>query len=67
MRETSVTPGLASAVTPPGGERPRTGARRQDAQEFETIFLAQVLGTMTQGPAGDELLSDPQAGVFHEC
>ena len=67
MSEMTLTPGLASTATlPGGGETPRADALRHAAQEFEAIFLAQVLGTMTEGVAADELLGDAQGGVFHE-
>jgi peptidoglycan hydrolase FlgJ len=67
MSETTITPGLASTATlRGGGETPRADTLRHAAQEFEAIFLAQVLGTMTQGVAGDDLLGDAHGGVFHE-
>jgi Rod binding domain-containing protein len=59
--------GLAALATPPGGsDTPRTEAVRHAAQEFEAVFLAQVLGTMTQGMAGDDLLGEGQDDVFRD-
>lgn len=66
MSATTLTPALGSTATlPGGGETPRADALRHAAQEFEAVFLAQVLGTMTQG-VGDDLLGDAQGGVFHQ-
>lgn len=66
MSATTLTPALGSTATlPGGGETLRADALRHAAQEFEAVFLAQVLGTMTQG-VGDDLLGDAQGGVFHQ-
>ena len=62
-----MTPALAAAAIPPaGGDTPRVEGLRHAAQEFEAIFLAQVLGTMTQGLGGDDLLGDGQGSFFYE-
>ena len=67
MSEASINPGLATAATPPaGGNGPHVDAVRHAAQEFEAIFLAQVLGTMTHGLGGDDLLGDGQGEVFRD-
>jgi peptidoglycan hydrolase FlgJ len=55
--------GLAALA---GSDTPRTEAVRHAAQEFEAVFLAQVLGTMTQGMAGDDLLGEGQDDVFRD-
>lgn len=66
MSATTLTPALGPTATlPGGGETPRADALRHAAQEFEAVFLAQVLGTMTQD-VGDDLLGDAHGGVFHE-
>lgn len=66
MSATTLTPALGPTATlPGGGETPRADALRHAAQEFEAVFLAQVLGTMTQG-VGDGLLGDAHVGVFHQ-
>ena len=65
MTEASINPGLAAAATLPTGDPPRPEALRRAAQEFEAIFLAQVLGTMTQG-LGEDLLGDGQGDVFRD-
>ena len=66
MSDASINPGPAPAASPPpAGDRPRIDAMRHAAQEFEAIFLAQVLGTMTQGLGGDDLLGD-EGDVFCE-
>ena len=39
---------------------------RHAAQEFEAIFLAQVLGTMSQGLGGDGLLDGSQSDIFRD-
>jgi flagellar protein FlgJ len=56
----------APAPTPAGSDAPRSDALRHAAQEFEAIFLAQVLGTMSQGLGGDDLLGDGQDDVFRD-
>jgi flagellar protein FlgJ len=67
MSPAVLNPGVAAAAaTPPGGDASRNDALRHAAQEFEAIFLAQVLGTMTQGIAGDDLLGGGQDDVFHD-
>ena len=67
MSEASISPGPVAATTPPaGGDVPRVDALRHVAQEFEAIFLAQVLGTMTRGLGGDDLLGDGQGEVFRD-
>ena len=67
MNEASIDPGVAAAATPPGRrDAPRVDALRHAAREFEAIFLAQVLGTMTQGLGGDDLLGDGQGDAFRE-
>jgi Rod binding domain-containing protein len=67
MSAAVLNPGLAApAATPPGGDAQRNDALRHAAQEFEAIFLAQVLGSMTQGLDGDELMGDGQNDVFHD-
>jgi flagellar protein FlgJ len=67
MSEPSINPGLVAATTiPAGGDTPRADALRHAAQEFEAIFLPQVLGTMTQGLGGDDLLGDGQSDAFRE-
>jgi Rod binding domain-containing protein len=67
MSPAVLSPGLAApGATPPGGDAPRSDALRHAAQEFEAIFLAQVLGTMTQGLGGDDLMGEGQDDVFHD-
>lgn len=67
MSEATITPGLASTATAPGGgATPRADALRHSPQESEAIFLARVLGTMTQGMGGDDLLGDGQGGGVRE-
>ena len=67
MSDTSVIPGVAAVAAPPaGGDTPRVDSMRHAAQEFEAIFLAQVLGTMTQGLGGDDLRGDGQGDPFRE-
>jgi peptidoglycan hydrolase FlgJ len=67
MSEARINPALAAAAMPaPGGDAPRIDALRHAAQEFEAIFLAQVLGTMSQGLGGDDLLGDGQDDVFRD-
>ena len=67
MSQASVAPGLIAAATPQAaGAAPRVDALRHAAQEFEAIFLAQVLGTMTQGTGGDDLLGDGQSEVLRD-
>jgi peptidoglycan hydrolase FlgJ len=67
MSEPSINPGLVAATTTPAGaDTPRADALRHAAQEFEAIFLAQVLGTMTQGLGGDDLLGDGQGELFRD-
>jgi Rod binding domain-containing protein len=67
MSQPSINPGLVAATTiPAGGDTPRADALRHAAQEFEAIFLAQVLGTMTQGLGGDDLLGDGQGELFRD-
>ena len=66
MSAVVLDPGLAApAAIPPASDTPRTNALRHAAQEFEAIFLAQVLGTMTQGLGGDDLAGEGQDDVFH--
>ena len=65
MSEACLDTALAPAAAA-GGDRPRVDALRHAAQEFEAIFLAQVLGTMTQGLGGDDLLDDGQGEVFRD-
>jgi Rod binding domain-containing protein len=67
MGDTEAILGLGPTAAPPGGgdQTPRADALRQAAQEFEAVFLAQVLGVMSQGLA-DDLLGDAEGGVFHE-
>jgi peptidoglycan hydrolase FlgJ len=56
MSAAVLNPGLAAPAMPPaGGDTPRGDAMRHAAQEFEAIFLAQVLGTMAQGLGGNDL------------
>jgi peptidoglycan hydrolase FlgJ len=65
MNAAVVNHGLAApAPTSPGGDAPRADALRHAAQEFEAIFIAQVLGAMTQGVGGDDLLGDGKDDVF---
>jgi flagellar protein FlgJ len=67
MSPAVLNPGVAAAAaTPPGGDASRNDALRHAAQEFEAIFLAQVLGTITQGLGGDDLLGDGQGEVFRD-
>jgi Rod binding domain-containing protein len=67
MSDTGLNPAAAAVAAPPaGGDTPRVDAMRHGAQEFEAIFLAQVLGTMTQGLGGDDLLGDGQGDAFRE-
>ena len=67
MSDTSVNPGPAPVAAPPAGaDTRRVNSMRHAAQEFEAIFLAQVLGTMTQGLGGDDLLGDGQSDAFRE-
>ena len=67
MSAVVLDPGLAApAAIPPASDAPRTDALRHAAQEFEAIFLAQVLGTMTQGFGGDDLPGEGQDDVFHD-
>jgi peptidoglycan hydrolase FlgJ len=67
MSEASINPGVVTAAPPPaGGVTPGVEGVRQAAQECEAIFLAQVLGTMTQGLGGDDLLGDGQGGFLYE-
>ena len=67
MSETTVIAGLAAGATSPGGgDAARPDALRHAAPEFEAIFLAQVLGTMTQGLGGDDLLGDGRGDVFRD-
>ncbi|HLT01485.1 MAG TPA: rod-binding protein [Geminicoccaceae bacterium] len=66
MGETAPVLGPATATTHPGGaESPRVDALRHAAQEFEAVFLAQVLGVLNQG-FGNDLLGDAGGGIFHE-
>jgi flagellar protein FlgJ len=59
--------GLGAPATPPAGsDAPRSEAVRHAAQDFEAVFLAQVLGTMTQSVGGDDLLGDGQDDVFRD-
>jgi flagellar protein FlgJ len=53
----------AAATTAGGGGET---ALRHAAQEFEAIFVAQVLGAWTQGMGGDDLLGDGQGEIFHD-
>jgi Rod binding domain-containing protein len=65
MSAATIEPGLPAGARPPAaGEPPRLDALRHAAQEFEAIFLAQVLGAMTQGLGGDDLLGEGQSDVF---
>jgi Rod binding domain-containing protein len=67
MSETTVIADLAAGATSGGGgEAARAAAVRHAAQEFEAIFLAQVLGTMTQGLGGDDLLGDGRGDAFRD-
>jgi flagellar protein FlgJ len=67
MSEAGTIPGVAAVATPPaGGDTPRVASMRHAAQGFQAIFLAQVLGTMTQGLGGDDLLGDGQSDAFRE-
>jgi flagellar protein FlgJ len=67
MNATVLNHGFAApTATPPGSDAPRNDALRHAAQEFEAIFLAQVLGTMTHGVGGDDLLGDGQDDVFQD-
>lgn len=66
MGETAPVLGPAAAATHPGGaESSRVDALRHAAQEFEAVFLAQVLGVLNQG-FGNDLLGDAGGGIFHE-
>ena len=66
MSAAVLSPSLAApGATPPGSDAPRSDALRHAAQEFEAIFLAQVLGTMTPGLGGDDLMGEGQDDVFH--
>ena len=64
MNASVVNHGLAAPS--PGGDAPRNDALRHAAQEFEAIFLAQVLGAMAHGVGGDDLLGDGQDVVFRD-
>jgi Rod binding domain-containing protein len=67
MSEASINHALGPAASPPaGGDGRRLDALRYAAQEFEAIFLAQVLGTMTQGIGDDDLLGDGGGEVFRD-
>ena len=66
MSETAINPTLPSAPPAAGADAPRVDALRHAAQEFEAIFLAQVLGAMTQGLGGDDLAGDGQGDVFRD-
>jgi Rod binding domain-containing protein len=67
MSAASIEVGLPSGARPPAaGDPPRLAALRHAAQEFEAIFLAQVLGTMTQGLGGDDLTGGGQNDVFRD-
>lgn len=67
MGDTTAMFGLGPTAAPPEGEQtPRAEALRHAAQAFEAVFLAQVLGVMSQGLA-DDLLGDAEGGVFHKC
>jgi Rod binding domain-containing protein len=65
MSETIINPILPSASPPAGADTPHD-ALRDAAQEFEAIFLAQMLGAMTQGLRGDDLAGDGQGDVFRD-
>jgi peptidoglycan hydrolase FlgJ len=67
MSEPVLNHGLAAPATRPAdSDAPRSEALRHAAQDFEAVFLAQVLGTMTQGMAGDDLLGEGQDDVFRD-
>jgi Rod binding domain-containing protein len=67
MSDAGTIPGVAAVATPPaGGDTPRVASMRHAAEKFEAIFLAQVLGTMTQGLGGGDLLGDSQGDAFRE-
>jgi flagellar protein FlgJ len=65
MSETIIHPTLPSGPPPASADAPRVDVLRNTAQEFEAIFLAQVLGTMTQGFSGDDLAGEGQ-DVFRD-
>jgi Rod binding domain-containing protein len=67
MRKASINHALASAASAPvGGDGPRVDALHHAAQEFEAIFLAQVLGTMTQGIGDEDPLGEGGGEVFRD-
>lgn len=67
MSEAMISPTLPAAGPAPGATDPgKVDALRHAAQEFEAIFLAQVLDTMTQGLGGDDLLGGGQGEVFRD-
>jgi peptidoglycan hydrolase FlgJ len=59
------TIGLTPAAAPTAAGGSET-ALRHAAQEFEAIFVAQVLGAWPQGMGGDDLLGDGQGEIFHD-
>jgi Rod binding domain-containing protein len=65
MSDTGINPGPAPVASrPAGADTPRLDSMRHAAQEFEAIFLTQVLGTITHGLGGDDLLGDGQGDPF---
>lgn len=67
MSDAMISPTLAPAGPTPGGaDHSRIGALRDAANEFEAIFLAQVLDTMTQGLGADGLLGGGEGEVFRD-
>lgn len=55
----------ASAPLPGGVKSSRADALRHAAQEFEAVFLAQMLRVLNPG-FGDDLTGDAGGDVFHE-
>jgi peptidoglycan hydrolase FlgJ len=61
----------AQTIAPAGpasgaGASARPDALRETAQEFEAIFLAQVLAHLNPSPAGDGQGGSGEHGLFHE-
>jgi hypothetical protein len=61
-------PGLTTAATrPTGGGTRRLDAMRHGARDSAASFLAGMLGTMTEGLGGDDLLTVARARHSAPC
>ncbi len=68
MAEVVQTPPLAVAGPRPGVDQPgKTDALHDAAEQFEAVFLTQMLSTITKGLGSEQLFGGgPEQSFFHD-